>query len=307
MDRIELSAGDLRVALRPSVGGSIARFDVVADGQVVPLLRGTDVPYDDVLEAACFPLVPFVNRIRGGEFRCDGRTVRLSPNLPGDASPLHGQGWRSAWTVVDRDAASAVLAFEHAAGEWPWDYEARQRVALAADSLHIVLSCRNRSAEPMPCGLGVHPYWPCAHDTRLDTIVRSAWTIDADVLPVAEVPATERYDLQERAVCGQSLDNGFDGWCGEATVTWPDRGLSMRMSSPDADRFQLYSPASGGVFVAEPVQHANAALNRPQAEWDAAGLRMLAPDATRSLHVRFAPAWTAGGPRGPRPATTPSS
>src|SRR3712207_9341865 len=41
----------------------------------------------------------------------------------------------------------------------------------------------------------------------------------------------------------------------------------IEMSSPDARFFQLYSPAAGGLFVAEPVSHANAALNAPEEQW----------------------------------------
>ena len=47
---------------------------------------------------ASFPLVPFVNRIRGGRFTFRGREVRLAPNMAGDPSPLHGQGWLNPWT-----------------------------------------------------------------------------------------------------------------------------------------------------------------------------------------------------------------
>ena len=48
---------------------------------------------------ASFPLVPYVNRIRGGRFTFRGREVRLAPNMAGDPSPLHGQGWLSPWQV----------------------------------------------------------------------------------------------------------------------------------------------------------------------------------------------------------------
>ena len=70
-------------------------------------------------------------------------------------------------------------------------------------------------------------------------------------------------------------------------MTWPESGLQVEMSSPDADRFQVYSPASGGVFVAEPVQNAHAALNLPQAQWADAGLRLLARGQASVLNVRF--------------------
>jgi aldose 1-epimerase len=285
---VALRTGALEVELAPGLGGSIVRFDRLdPSGGRQPLLRGGGEDIDDVLEAGCFPLVPFVNRIRGGRFVCDGRTVTLAPNLPGDASPLHGQGWRGAWSAVEQDERRTVLAFRHEAGEWPWAYEARQEIDLDEHGLSLTLSCRNLSPERMPCGLGLHPYYPCVGETVLDTLVESAWTIDAAVLPVANVPAAGRYDLRQRRICGQSLDNGFDGWCGRATITWPRGGASLRLTSPDARRFQVYSPKEGGLFVAEPVQNANAALNEPQERWPELGIAMLEQGEERLLHARF--------------------
>ena len=282
-----LRAGELEVRLLPAIGGCIARFDRVTGDRRQPLLRGTDAAIADVGDAACFPLVPFANRIRDGRFTCEGRGVTLTPNMAGDASPLHGQGWRAVWQVREAGDDHATLTFRHAAGEWPWEYEAINRISLDEHGLSLALSCRNLSAMRMPCGLGYHPYYPCDGDTVLDTVVASAWTVDAAVLPVANVPATGRYDLRRRRVCGQALDNGFDGWSGEATIVWPGEAASLRLSSPDAGRFQLYSPPTGGLFVAEPVQNANTALNAPQAEWPALGLTLLEQGQTRFLNARF--------------------
>jgi aldose 1-epimerase len=283
---LTLRAGELEVQLPPAIGGSIARFDRRVGERVQPLLRAADADSSDVLEAACFPLVPFANRIRNGAFTCDGREIRLSPNMAGDPSPLHGQGWLAAWDVIDAGEAHAILSFHHAAGQWPWNYEATQSFALDPQGLSIALSCRNLSRERMPCGLGFHPYYPCTSETVLDTEVASAWTIDAAVLPVANVPATGRYDLRARRICGQGLDNGFDGWGGTATITWPGEDASLRLSSADAGRFQVYSPAEGGLFVAEPVQNANAALNAPQSEWPSLGITLLEQGQSAVLHAR---------------------
>jgi aldose 1-epimerase len=59
------------------------------------------------------------------------------------------------------------------------------------------------------------------------------------------------------------------------------------MHSADAKFFQLYSPASGGLYVAEPVSHANAALNEPEEKWDELGLRVLEPGEEMSLTTRW--------------------
>ena len=281
---VVLAAGRLEMQLSPSKGGSISAL--LWDGER-PLLRASNSARQNVLEAASFPLVPFVNRIRGGQFTFRGREVRLAPNMAGDPSPLHGQGWQSAWDVADAAAARAVLTFAHPAGEWPWAYDARQEFALDPGGLSLRLTCRNRSAEPMPCGLGQHPYFPCGPETRIETEVATAWTIDDHVLPVDEVPAEGRFDLGDRRVCGQGLDHGFGGWGGAARLSDSDWPYDLQLSSPQAKFFQLYSPATGGIFVAEPVTHANAALNAPEAEWPRLGMRVLEPGEEMALDLRL--------------------
>jgi len=286
MDRPSLTCGRLALSLAPEVGGSIARFDWI-DGDRVPILRGTECADASVLDMGCFPLVPYVNRIRGGRFSFRGQKVRIAPNMAGDVSPLHGQGWLNAWQVEAVTDRSAVLRFMHEAGEWPWRYKAVQQFELDEAGLALSLGCRNMSGEPMPCGLGQHPYFHCTAETRLDTRVTHAWTIDDHVLPVEQVAAEGQFDLSDRLVCGQEMDHGFGGWGGSARMTDPAWPFTLTMASPNAGFFQLYSPASGGIFVAEPVTHANAALNASEEEWQDLGMRVLAPGEAMRLDMRI--------------------
>lgn len=285
---VTLRAGRLRLQLSPSVGGSISAFEWMAEDSAVGILRKCNSPLENVLDAASFPLVPFVNRIRGGRFSFRGREVRLEPNMAGDPSPLHGQGWLNAWEVESASETDAVLSFRHSAGEWPWDYEARQEFALDERGLSLRLTCRNADREPMPCGLGQHPYFECDEWTRINVLVTHAWTIDEHVLPVERVPAEGRFDLWQRAVCGQGLDHGFGGWNGVATIYEDGPGIGqIVLRSPEAKFFQLYSPPEGGIFVAEPVTHANAALNAPEEDWPELGMRVLEPGEAMSLDMRL--------------------
>jgi aldose 1-epimerase len=285
IDTVRLAAGTLDLALGPAIGGGIARFDYINGGQRTPILRGPEGEAANVLSLGSFPLVPYVNRIRGGRFTFRGREIVLEANMAGDPSPLHGQGWLAPWQVESAGEGRAVLAFRHEPGEWPWAYQARQVFELGPDRLDVVLSCTNLSREPMPCGLGQHPYFHCTPQTRLDTQVAGAWEIDEQVLPIARVPPTGRYDLKDRAVCGQGLDNGFDGWGGTARLSDPAWPFALEMTSPDARFFQLYSPLEGGIFVAEPVSHANTALNEPEERWSELGLRVLEPGEAMSLRM----------------------
>ena len=286
-DRIRLETGRLALEVAPSVGASIAQFEHRTNSGWEPIFRRTRDGYTDALDGALFPLVPFANRIRGGSFTCDGRTIVLPANMAGDKSPIHGQGWQNPWTVRERNSASIDLVYRHEADSWPWTYDAALTYEIDETRLRVILTCANRSVEPMPCGLGLHPYYDCDASTLFSTIVSQAWTVDADVLPIEAVPATGRYALNGGPICGRSLDNGYDGWGGEAVMTWPDRDLRVRMICADAGRFQLFSPPTGGIFVAEPVQNANCALNAPQDRWADLGITMLGEGDSITLDAIF--------------------
>ncbi len=287
-DSLTLAAGSLKLEVAPAVGGAIARFDYVAGGCSTPVFRPSPSPLRSVLDAASFPLVPFVNRIRGGQFDFRGQQVQLAPNMASDPSPLHGQGWLGSWQVIRSSDTEAELRFEHAAGEWPWAYESRQSFALDDTGLDTSTRCRNTGDTPMPCGLGIHPYFNCGPGTRIRTCVEHVWTVDDRVLPIEKVAATGRYDIADAPVCGRGLDNGYDGWSGSALFSDPAWPFEVELISHGERYFQLYSPEQGGIFVAEPVSHANDALSAPEAEWAELGIRILEPGETLELAARIA-------------------
>jgi aldose 1-epimerase len=284
---LTLSAGPLRLIVTPGLGGSVSAFTYMAKGREWPVFRGSTPDESSVLNMGNFPLVPYVNRIRDGRFSFRGREVRLTPDVSFDPSPLHGDGWVSAWKVESATQSQVELSFWHTPGEWPWAYSATQRFVLDDSGLSLLMTCTNESDEPMPCGLGQHPYFHCTSETVLDTRVDHVWTIDELVLPVEKVPAEENFSLSNRKVCGQTLDHGFGGWNGRAVISDPAWPFKVELSSPDARFFQVYSPPTGNFFVAEPVTHANAALNAPEEQWPELGMRVIEPGETMKLETRF--------------------
>lgn len=277
---IALASGKYELVLVPGIGGAIARFE--HEGR--PILRGSEAP-NSPLDCACFPLVPYCNRIRGGRFTFRGLKIEIAPNMTGDPSPLHGDGWLGPWLVESRSPDRACLFFAHPPGEWPWAYEARQTFRLDEGGLQAEIECLNLSSDPMPCGLGFHPYYPCDAQTQIDTEVAQVWEVDEHVLPTGTAPATGRYALDGTPACARGLDNGYGGWGGEMRLIDGDRVRSM--SSPDAAFFQIYSPPAGALLAAEPVSHANAALNEPEDRWPELGLRVLGPGESMRLRMNL--------------------
>ena len=284
---VVLASGPLVVELFPAVGGAVSRFDYSDGDRRVPVLRAAPDHLENIRQAACFQLIPFANRIRGGCFHFRGREVRLTPHFPGEPLPIHGQGCLVPWRVESVSRDTAVLVFDHSADEWPWAYESRQYFTLTEDYLSIRLTCRNLSSEVMPCGLGLHPSFNCDAGTRIQTLAEEVWAVDQSVLPTERLPATGHYDISDGSICSRDLNNGYGGWSGRAIFSdsaWP---FELELSSPDARFLQIYSPVGAGSFDAEPVSHANAALNEPEEDWPSLGIELLEPQEETEFEMRL--------------------
>lgn len=263
--------------LNPGSGGSIAALR----------WRGIDImrpaaPDASVLGMACFPLVPFSNRIARGRFVADGRVVRLAPNLPGTDQPhaIHGFGWQTPWQVAEQSAADAVLIHHYVAGEWPWTYRAMQRFELSADGLLLRLSIQNQGRSPMPAGLGVHPYFPRA-GASIDLPVTGRWDSTSDCLPTRWQSIAKQPDWLGAA----PLDHVFTGRSGPIIIAWPECHLTI-IPAAELSFTVVYAPAGADFFCIEPVSHMTDAVNRADPP-DVTGLRWLAPQEIWETHVHF--------------------
>lgn len=276
-----LSRNGLVLELAPEVGGAVRRF--VWRGQ--DLLRPLPDDARDPLKAACFPLVPFANRIAHGAFSFEGHQVRLGPTLRGDPHALHGQGWLRPWRVEAADAQQAVLAYAHPPGDggWPWPYEARQSFILADNGLHIELEVTNTGAEAMPVGLGFHPYLIAPAGACARTEVGGVWLTDATLLPekLAAGDALADWEAGVFFPRHKLIDHCHTGWAGPLTLTAPDRPTLTLDASSDLRWLHVYAPADAAFFCAEPVSHMPDALNRPEPA-PFTGLERLEPGRRRS-------------------------
>jgi aldose 1-epimerase len=288
---IELRDGASSVAIAPDIGGSLAWFRWNHGGEIIDWLR----PADEVAQAsgdagamACFPLVPYSNRVRDGRFAFGGREIQLPVSGQSDPHFEHGHGWRQPWTVVSHEAARAVLRYRHEADAWPWRYEAEQDIRLVDGSLEVRLTLHNLSAEPMPAGFGLHPYFPAMPATRIETEVDAMWETDADVLP------TRRVGMQRRSqtidIASSNLDTVFTGWSRRARIVWPGRDawLDLEADAP-LDFLVLYTPPGEAFFCAEPVSNATDAFNLDAQGTAGTGLIVLAPGDCRTARTRFVP------------------
>ncbi|HEY0648430.1 aldose 1-epimerase [Phenylobacterium sp.] len=281
MTPLELRHGDLRLALAPALGGSVLSFRL---GDL-DLLRPTPAGASDVLETACFPLVPYANRIADGRFTWGGRTAALAANMTGQAHPLHGDGWRGAWRVEGVDERSAVLELMPQGSAWPWRYSAAQSVRLSDRGLTLTLSVTNLDDAPGPFGLGFHPYFPDSATARLTAATTGVWEASDDLLPVREAAASPWCD--SAPVRGNVLvDHCHTGWSGEARIELGLGKPPLRLTASRALRWlHVYAPPGEDFFCVEPVSHAPNALN--MADPQAHGVWTLGPGDTGVAWMRL--------------------
>ncbi|MFZ0267282.1 aldose 1-epimerase [Caulobacter sp.] len=281
MSVLVLHNGPARVELLPAVGGSVGRFTWHGQDVLRPAPAGTT----EVLDTGNFALVPFCNRIRNGRLKFGGHVVALSPNLGDHPHALHGQAWRRAWSVVSASETHAVLAFDHAPGEWPWAYRAEQHFILDHRSLRQALSVTNTGTEPMPVGLGFHPYFPVRENERLKADVSGVWMIDGDCLPTTHVEGPWRSDWAAGAstASSQLIDNCYTGWSGVATLAAPAGPRKVLTASPECRWLHVYLPPGGDFVCVEPVS------NRPDPfNGEDSGIKVVAPGETAAVWMEIA-------------------
>ena len=265
MSLLSLCAGRLSLDLAPDCGGSIARFAVEGKGDLLRPATPEALASGKGNNTACYPLVPYSNRIAEGRLAFDGETIKLASNWPSQRHPMHGDGWSAEWRVARNDARSAELVYEHDGQTgWPFRYRARQLFRLEEDRLVVTESLENIERRTVPAGLGLHPFFVRDTDSELTCRTTAVWLTDAEVIPTKQVPVPADWDFgRTLRIDDVVLDHCFDGWDGCASLRWPSRGLVADLSATETFRhLVIYTPPGRPFFCVEPVSHANGAIGQ---------------------------------------------
>jgi aldose 1-epimerase len=293
MPVIDLTSAALSLRVS-TAGGLVLGFWQESEGARVPLFRPAASDDADALSSSCYPLVPFGNRVKDNRFLFEREEYRFTPNAEWDRHYLHGDGWQSEWSIVERTETSVELSLSHQDGRTPYRYRAVQRFALDGDALRMALSVENRGVHALPFGLGWHPYFPLTPQTTLLAPARKFWTEVEDWLPgeQTDIPADADFN-RPSALPHRWVNNGYEDWNGRAAVTWPERSTRLILTADSVFRHAFvfvsdttFDPAfKRDYFCFEPMTHLANGHNLP----DLGGLRILRPGESLTGGIELRP------------------
>lgn len=244
---VTLEAGEDRCEVDPEAGGRLA--SLVLGGVERLLTREAAGVAPDAVSWGSFLMAPWVGRLEDGRLPWRGRVYQLPRDL-GDHA-IHGTVKDRAWQVETADAARVVLACP-LAPPWPFGGAVRQALALSPGRLELVAEVV-ADAEPMPAGLGWHPWFarPEAGDVGVRLAGTGTLQTRADLVPTGEVqPLEELTDLRAGPALGERLlDHVYAGVGVPAEITWPDLTLTVDWDQA-INSVTVHSPPRG--FCVEP-------------------------------------------------------
>lgn len=279
MEELRFAEGAIEAVILPEVGARLHRLRAFGHD----LLRTPDDPgahVRDPFSWGAFVMAPWCNRIESGPVVVGPHRVELGSNFS-DGSAIHGQVYGRPWQSI----GDGTLSVRAGGDGWPWTYEVVLRIVISDRSLRLDHTLINRSPDPMPAGLGIHPWFrkPVLVAIRGEAVHPTNTEIQARPDPVHGP-----FDLRELKQMPAGLDATWTDF-GSAPVEllWPALGVrgTMRITAPT-----LYvvaaSPAHLDAIAVEPQTHAPHGLWR-LLNHQPGGLTMLDPGQELFLGVEL--------------------
>ncbi|CAN5767847.1 aldose 1-epimerase [soil metagenome] len=277
--QVDYSDGPIEITVLPGLGARLHRLRVYGHD----LLRTPPEVQEHLSDPfywGGFVMAPWCNRLAAKPVSVAGQVIDLPANFR-DGSAIHGQVYVRPWEV----GTDGTLRVRGGGDGWPWPYEASLRVRLDKGTLRLEQSLRNLFDEPMPAGLGLHPWFR----RPLHVAVRAQRVFVSNTDSAAQPqPVSGPHDLRRLAEMAPDLDATWAELTDPPVeLTWPDLGLHATMSISAQTRFvTAASPDAVDAVAVEPQTHAPQGLRR-LLNGEPGALALLAPDDALTLTTQI--------------------
>jgi aldose 1-epimerase len=296
-------------AVLPSYGFNLFSLKLPVAGQVREILQAAP----DFAESPKSPgrngtpvLFPFPNRINAGRYSFQGKEYQLP--LVSKPHAIHGFAISAPWDVVehkaDDDGAHLVGRYQISKNTpemrpfWPTDAVLQIRYSLSGRRLSMTITVSNPTAEELPYGFGIHPYFRLPIEpggdpdqTRVILPASQYWVLEG-YIPTGEIrPVDDRLDFRKGQPRNHlKLDDVLTGLAYEGdrgTCRLVDQALNAEFRLGFDRNFRelvVFTPPADGVIAVEPYTQTTDAINLDARGIDA-GLRRLGHNQQDSLSI----------------------
>ncbi len=291
---ITLTAGACELELVPEFGGLSNKLKMAVPGKpVMELIAG--LPDRQAMESdggfRGIPLFPVVNRLDGGAYQYRGADYQLEVNETALNNTLHGfiHHIKPTAKVIEQGAeqSSACLhyAYDGSLKGYPFAVDIKMTYTLNSDgSLVIEFEVTNNHHEPIPVGLGWHPYFQLGEkvdDLSLQLPSVSHTQVNERMLPTGIKTSFNEFE-ELKAIGSKQFDDCFELASSDAkvsTVLWSQKAqcgfeLWQKTGENGFNFIQVCIPPDRQSIAIEPVSCGINAFNTQE------GLIHLAPNST---------------------------
>ncbi|HEX5659467.1 MAG TPA: galactose mutarotase [Polyangiales bacterium] len=257
-----LEDANSRVEVAPQRGGLVTSFQV--DGRELLYLEPATLADASKNVRGGIPvLFPSPGKLRDDTFSYEGKRGALKQ---------HGFARNLPWTV--EGSTLTLEANAQTRAQFPWDFRYALTITLQGARLRLGIRVENPGVEPLPFGLGFHPYFVLRDKTaaKIDT---QASTIFDNV--TKEVRPFTGFDFTRKEQDLYLLDHGST----HSALHYGDGSRLEVRASPDFTRWVVWSLADKDYVCIEPWTSPPDALNTGE------GLLRLAPGATHDAWVEL--------------------
>jgi len=282
MDGVEehrFADGAIEVVVLPEAGARIHRLRAFGHD----LLRTPADPSEHLRDRffwGSYVMAPWGGRIEPGPVPVGSRVIDLASNFP-DGTAIHGQVHTQPW----ERHGDGSFHVEGGGDGWPWNYEVGLRIEVLDPTVRLDLALVNRSNDPMPAGLAIHPWFrrPVQVAIRGDSFYSPNTATPREAQPVLG-----HFDQRQLGEMAVDLDATWTDLAEPPVeLYWPDTGVRATMrATPPVGYIVAASPGEVDAIAVEPQTHAPQGLRR-LLHGEPGALTMIKPGQTLGLTVEL--------------------
>lgn len=253
----------------PQLGGRVQEIGLCANDKIIQILENEKDPeaFGDERWYRGVILIPFPNRVRGGEYEYEGTTQKLSINMPSEGHAIHGIMYNKSFTVDDSKDNVGTLTLEHnydgSAAGYPFPSLVKYIFSLTDKGFACSVSITNLSTTKIPFGVGWHPYYTLGSEVdMLELKLPKVASIEVDE---AMIPTGRKDTMDDYRSFAQIDDTKFDKGFeiiekGEVVITEVRNFLTditlhaWQKSGPQGFNYvQIFTPPGRSSIAIEPM------------------------------------------------------